>query len=83
MSLFLRYSIWKKPVHKSIFLGRWGTIIDDKEKNTVKRDKSIEFNIDNANNDHCGSELCTKQEIKKNTKDLKFFFDNEYYPYII
>lgn len=82
---FLRYSknLWKKSNNKGMFLGRWGTIIDDKEKNTVKRDKSIEFNIDNANHDHCGSELCSKQEVKKEKKEMKFFFDDEYYPYII
>jgi len=87
MSLFIRYSIWKKATNKGMFLGRWGTIIDDKEKNTVKRDKSIEFNIDNANHDHCGSELCSKQEVKKEVKkeekEMKFLFDDEHYPYII
>ena len=82
--LFLRYSknIWKKPNQKGMFLGRWGTIIDDKDINHTKRNKSIEFNIDNANHDHCGSELCSKQEVKKEEKKLQFFFDDEY-PYII
>ena len=31
---FLRYSkkLWGRPNHKGMFLGRWGTIVDDKEK---------------------------------------------------
>ena len=53
-----------------------------KKKNTAKRYKSIEFNIDNANNDHCGSELCSKQKVKKENEIISFF-DDEYYPYYL
>ena len=71
------------PSQRNLGLGRWGTILNDNEQNSIKREKSIEFNIDNANHDHCGSELCNKQEIIKKEKKQTFMFDDEYYPYII
>ena len=89
MSLFMSKQVrnfWKKPIQRQISLGRWGTIVSDDNKNKKNTDKSIEFNIDNANHDHCGSELCNKQvkPIKKNEYErFKFIIDDEHYPYII
>ena len=38
-------------------LGRWNTIKEQNNKNSII---SIEKNIDWANHDHCGSEICEK-----------------------
>ena len=62
-----------------IMLGRWGNINSELNKNY---DKSINFNIDSANHDHCGSELCTKK-IKIKTKKNIIFKDEEMFPYIL
>jgi len=43
-------------------LGRWSTINPESKKNYKK---SIDFNIDSANHDHCGSELCNKSQTKR------------------
>lgn len=77
-------NMWKRPLKNKIYLGRWGTIVTDNSETNQKRDKSIEFNIDNANHDHCGSELCVKKDVKKSDyQKFKFIFDDEHYPYII
>ena len=75
--------IWKKPIEKGIILGRWNTVISDDEINIEKKNKYIEFNIDNANHDHCGSELCNKEIKKSDYQRFKFIYDDEHYPYII
>ena len=75
--------IWKKPVQRNIILGRWNTVFSDDEKNDNKTNKYIEFNIDNANHDHCGSEICNKKITKSNYKIFKNIYEDEYYPYII
>tara|TARA_B100000035_G_scaffold281230_1_gene261985 strand:+ start:323 stop:565 length:243 start_codon:yes stop_codon:yes gene_type:complete len=70
-----------KRTRNNILLGRWSTISSENNKVTEKKFKrSIDFNIDSANHDHCGSELCN--EIK-NKKNYKFFEDEEMFPYII
>ena len=48
-------------------LGRWSTINPESKKNYKK---SIDFNIDAANHDHCGSELCRKNINKDRNKKL-------------
>ena len=71
-----------KRTRDNILLGRWSTISSENNKVTEKNfKKSIDFNIDSANHDHCGSELCN--EIKNNKKNYKFFEDEEMFPYII
>tara|TARA_B100000035_G_C20724402_1_gene432676 strand:+ start:161 stop:397 length:237 start_codon:yes stop_codon:yes gene_type:complete len=64
---------------QKIMLGRWATIDSELNKNY---NKSINFNIDSANHDHCGSELCTNK-IKIKTKKNIIFKDEEMFPYII
>lgn len=46
-------------------LGRWATINPESKKDYTK---SINFNIDSSNHDHCGSELCNKGQTKNKTK---------------
>ena len=75
MELVRRFS--NKTTSK-IILGRWGTISPEFNKNYKK---SIDFNIDSANHDHCGSELCNK--IKHPQKKYVIFKDEEIFPYII
>ena len=62
-----------KKTKDNILLGRWSTISSENNKvNDKKFKKSIDFNIDSANHDHCGSELCNDiKHSKKNTKFLK------------
>lgn len=71
-----------KRTKGNILLGRWSTISSENNKvNDKKFKKGIDFNIDSANHDHCGSELCN--EIKNNKKKYKFFEDEEMVAYII
>ncbi len=78
--------MFNRQAKKSILLGRWSTILkdDDKDKND-----SITFNIDSANHDHCGSELCKNVVLKKtpNTKNIQKrnfnMSENDMFPYII
>lgn len=71
-----------KKTKGNILLGRWSTISSENNKvNDKKFKKSIDFNIDSANHDHCGSELCN--EIKNSKKKYKIFKDEEMFPYII
>ena len=66
-------------------LGRWSTIknIDVPENKT---ESAIEKNVDWANHDHCGGELC---QIPSNEKDQKNNHKNNtyemdfYLPYIL
>lgn len=62
-----------KRTKGNILLGRWSTISSENNKvNDKKFKESIDFNIDSANHDHCGSELCNKiKNNKKNTNFLK------------
>ena len=74
-----------KKSSKSTPLGRWGAIVSDNLKNEFTREKSIDFNSNWSNHDHCGAESCqivipnkdeketnnkaTTNEIKKATKN--------------
>jgi len=72
-----------KKSSKSTPLGRWGAIVSDNLKNDFTREKSIDFNSNWSNHDHCGAESCqiviqnkdeketneTTNEIKKATKN--------------
>jgi|TARA_B110001450_G_scaffold204552_1_gene194254 hypothetical protein len=64
-------------------LGRWSTINPESKKNYKK---SIDFNIDSANHDHCGSELCRKTQTKNEIKTIKKntrLNEEDMYPYIL
>ena len=61
----LRYFRFKKSSTTNL-LGRWGTIINEQNNNTLQREKSIEFNSDWSNHDHCGGEVCQNIAIIKN-----------------
>lgn len=80
-------SIIRKQRKGNILLGRWSTIITDNYSNP-KNNVAIDFNIDSANHDHCGGELCNseiKQKViigKKEITMKNIYFD-EMYPYII
>ena len=63
--------------HNKIMLGRWRNISPEISKNY---DENIHFNIDSANHDHCGSELCNKIKVKKNNIIFK---EEEMFPYIL
>jgi|TARA_B110000444_G_C18530828_1_gene451097 hypothetical protein len=64
-------------------LGRWNTIVNEKETRNVNN--VIEKNIYWGNHDHCGSEVCktpTDNKIYDN-KTLKFYLDDPYWPFIL
>ena len=66
-------------------LGRWSTIknIDVPENKT---ESTIEKNVDWANHDHCGGELCqmpgNQKDDKDNHKDNTYEMDF-YLPYVL
>ena len=69
-----------KKSSKSTPLGRWGAIVSDNLKNEFTREKSIDFNSNWSNHDHCGAESCQiiiqnkdekKQIIKQQQTKLK------------
>ncbi len=70
---------------KTMLLGRWSTIFTDSEYENKNSD-SITFNIDSANHDHCGSEICKSVAVKETKKKDKKNFnmtESDMYPYII
>ena len=58
-----------------------GLRVTDKKIINIVESVLIDFNIDSANHDHCGSELCN--DIKHSKKKYKIFEDEEMFPYII
>ena len=77
--------MFNRQAKKSILLGRWSTILNDDDKD---KNESITFNIDSANHDHCGSELCKNVVLKtRNTKNIQKrnfnMSENDIFPYII
>ena len=58
-----------KKSNKATPLGRWGTIVSDNLKNEFTREKSIDFNSNWSNHDHCGAESC--QIVIPNEKETK------------
>ena len=83
-------SIIRNQRKSNMLLGRWSTIMTDNYSNP-KNNVAIDFNIDSANHDHCGGELCNseikiKQKIivgKKKDTTTKSIYNDEMYPYII
>ena len=70
---------------KSMLLGRWSTVFTDSEHEN-KNSESITFNIDSANHDHCGSEICKSVVVKETKKEKKNNFnmtENEMFPFIL
>lgn len=62
-----------KQSSKATPLGRWGAIVSDNLKNEFTREKSIDFNSNWSNHDHCGAESCqivipNKDEKESNSK---------------
>lgn len=75
-------TMFTKKTKGNILLGRWSTISNEKSKINYKKFKqNIDFNIDSANHDHCGSELCNKIKNKKNIYTV--FKDEEMFPYLL
>jgi hypothetical protein len=68
---------------KTMLLGRWSTILNDDNKD---KNESITFNIDSANHDHCGSEICNSVAVKETKKKDKKNFnmsESDMFPYIM
>lgn len=70
-----------RPKKLQLKLGRWSTI--NIENNNSKKDiqKQIETNVNWANHDHCGSELCKLQVTNKVSLDS--LSEKEMLPYIL
>lgn len=66
----LRYIRFKKSNTKAL-LGRWGTIATDDRDNTIQREKSIQFNSNWSNHDHCGGEICQNPQVDKDKINKK------------
>ena len=60
---------------KATPLGRWGAIVSDNLKNEFTREKSIDFNSNWSNHDHCGAESC--QIVIPNEKETNNETTNE------
>ena len=72
-----------KKSSKTTPLGRWGAIVSDNLKNEFTREKSIDFNSNWSNHDHCGAESCQivipneKETNNKTTNETKNATTNE------
>ena len=84
MSKLLRMFGRDTSSKKTMLLGRWSTIFTDSE-HEIKNSESITFNIDSANHDHCGSEICKSVVVKETKKENNNFnmTENEMFPFII
>ena len=69
-------------------LGRWNTIVREKEVSSDFVSNAIERNAFWGNHDHCGSEIC-KTPIPQSTskeqhkRKLLKMLDDPYFPYIL
>ena len=75
----IRNQIMRRSIRK-FNLGRWGTIRNDNShephvENTIKK------NVDWANHDHCGGELCKTPNNENNSE--QDYEDSYYLPYVM
>jgi hypothetical protein len=68
-------------------LGRWNTIVREKECSSDFVSNAIERNAFWGNHDHCGSEICKTpvplSKKEKQQKDLLKMIDDPHFPFIL